>query len=107
MTSDRARYQGKPFLRLLECYVLFSIGELNSKYGRMLEQMTPKLQATYRTASPWHRIVEEQMGFTDALPERLREMWQQSIELERQRGGHIDPESWTRAVVDQNLLGGS
>ena len=38
------RYAGKPFLRVLECYVLWAIGELTSEHEKLLVTMTPKLR---------------------------------------------------------------
>ena len=37
------RYAGKPFLRLLECYVLAAIGELSDEQQATLRAMEPKL----------------------------------------------------------------
>jgi len=51
------RYAGKPFLRLIECYILGRIGELDGKQGAVLEGMTPKLRATYNRAGTWQNIV--------------------------------------------------
>ncbi len=37
------RYEGKPFLRLLECYVLWSVDALSASQAKMLNEVTPKL----------------------------------------------------------------
>jgi hypothetical protein len=40
------RYEGKPFLRLLECYVLWSVDELPASQAELLKEMTPRLAST-------------------------------------------------------------
>ena len=51
------RYHGKPFLRLLECYVLRAIGELSEDDESNLNSMLPKLREIYRVNGAWYEIV--------------------------------------------------
>jgi hypothetical protein len=41
------RYEGKPFLRLLECYVLSAIDELTDEQCAALSALEPKLRELY------------------------------------------------------------
>ena len=59
MNKDSGRYEGKPLLRLLECYVLLAIGELSSDDQLVLSEMTPKLQGVYKCSGRWDQIVEK------------------------------------------------
>ena len=45
--NDNERYLNKPFLRLLELYVLWAIYRLPEDQESLLLAMTPKLQKTY------------------------------------------------------------
>ncbi len=59
------RYAGKPFLRLLECYVLFAIGQLDEHQQETLQHMEPKLADVYNLSGTWLDIVSSQMAFPD------------------------------------------
>jgi hypothetical protein len=45
------RYAGRPFLRLLECYVLWAAGVLPAADEQRLEAMTPKLRGREKGTS--------------------------------------------------------
>ena len=98
------RYDGRPFLRLLECYVLWVIGELAASHAALLEEMTPQLQATYGFAHDWPQIIETSMAFSDEVPAGLRSMWERNSAAGATAGQGIDPESWARHVVDTNFI---
>lgn len=69
------RYAGKPFLRLIECYILDRIGQLDGKQRAALEGMTPKLRATYNRDGTWQDIVAGQMEFNDSFDSQVRASW--------------------------------
>lgn len=100
---DAARYQGRPFLRLLECYVLWAVGQLDARQAEVLERMTPKLRQTYRTGGSWQEIVAAEMGFPDSLPEALRSMWARNQQIARDDGTELEPEQFARMVADSNF----
>ena len=64
MTPER--YDGKPFLRLIDCYVLDSIGELDSGPRKTLRAMEPTLQAVYKRSGTWQEIVRSQVQLPSA-----------------------------------------
>lgn len=98
-----ARYDGKPFLRLLECYVLWAVGQLSAEDAESLEAMSASLAATYGRDGTWQRIVAAEMEFPAELPSALRGMWERTLGDAGDKRDSIDPESWARQVVDTNF----
>jgi hypothetical protein len=98
------RYDGKPFLRLLECYVLWSIDRLPMEYSEQLEEMTPRLAATYGADGTWQEIVAAQMEFPPGLPDALRGMWERTLANADEQQGEIDSQFWAQQVVDSNFV---
>ena len=41
------RYEGRPFLKLVDSFVLDCMGELDASQAFLLDQMLPTLQATF------------------------------------------------------------
>lgn len=99
------RYEGRPFLRLLELYVLWAVGQLPAENAMTLEQMTPKLQATYGFDAPWPQIIERVMELPADVPQALKEMWERNCRIAADAGTALDPETWARDVVDTNFAG--
>ncbi len=97
------RYEGKPFLRLVELYVLDAIGQLHDHYRETAEKMEPRLQATYGTKAPWQQIIAEQMEFPDTLPAAIRGLWDGYLEHHRKLGNSVDPEEFVVEFVDKNI----
>ena len=103
MTS---RYEGKPLLRLLECFVLDVIGELSDVDRRTLEKMTPKLQSTYMVQGNWQDILSKVMAFPIELGENIRSIWRQNLKLAGEADVDLHPEDFARRIVDENLARG-
>lgn len=97
------RYSGKPFLRLLECYVLDAIGQLDDGQRQTLRRMEPKLTDVYRMNGTWLDIVSAQMDFPESLPAQIREIWEKNLASARARGAAIDPNEFAVVFVDQNF----
>lgn len=97
------RYEGKPFLRLLECYVLWSVDHLPLGQAEKLEEMAPRLAATYGVDGTWQDIVAAQMEFSNGLPGALREMWERTLAIAGEQRVTVDPEVWAQQVVDSNF----
>src|SRR5258708_4001202 len=98
------RYTGKPFLRLLECYVLWSIGELAPKDEQKLVDMTPKLGDVYKRRSSWHEIVASEMEFPADLPQHIRALWQKSKQSDENGASELHAEDFAQMFVDENLV---
>lgn len=99
------RYAGKPFLRLLECYVLNAIGQLDAQQAESLRRMEPKLANLYGTQGSWVEIVSSQMDFPATLPAQINAIWEKGLLQARQQGMAIDPNEFAMAFVDENFSG--
>ena len=97
------RYSGKPFLRLLECYVLSAIGQLDDQQRQDLQRMEPKLAQLYGVTGTWSQIVTVQMDFPESLPAQIRAIWEKNLVSARERGAAVDPNEFAVAFVDQNF----
>ena len=97
------RYDGKPFLRLLDSYVLWSIGHLDATSAAGLERMEPKLQEVYGQGGTWQEIVARQMDFPDTLPATIEGIWNDGSAKAREQGWAVDPLEFTRQFVDTNF----
>ena len=92
-----SRYEGKPLLRVLECYVLWAIGELEEKDQILLVKITPKLQNIYNQKGKWQDIVTAIMELPENMPELVKQMW------EKYKDQGLTPEKFAQVFVDQNL----
>jgi hypothetical protein len=97
------RYDGKPLLRLLECYVLSAIDQINKDQSEILRSIEPKLALTYNRRGTWNQIIHDEMGFPDSLPMKIREVWESNLAHARANGESIDPNEFAMAFVDQNF----
>ena len=103
MTASNQRYQGKPLLRLLECYVLWTIDQLPETESGALRQMTPNLQSLYRRSGEWHDVIAAAIGLPPNAPELIRDLWLTSIEIARKNGVTLSPQRFAEMFVDQDL----
>lgn len=97
------RYEGKPLLRLLECYVLAAIDQLDDEQRDTLQKMAPKLAAVCSRQGTWSDIIRDEIGFPESLPMKIREIWEHNLTTLRERGVAVDPNEFAMAVVDQNF----
>ena len=100
MDEIQQRYAGKPFLRLLDAYVLWAIGELDEASDAAIERMAPDLRATYATDGQWQDIVAKQMDFSESMPGALRDLWVKA----RTSSAAPAAREFAMAVVDENFL---
>jgi hypothetical protein len=95
------RYTGNPWRRVLDAFVLWSIGALDDKSSAALEEMTPKLRQTFgMTSGSWQQVVMQQMDFDDAYLAWLREKWRRQQEFDRTIGQPSDPIAWAFQISD-------
>jgi|SRR5919108_2176103 hypothetical protein len=103
VTTFNQRYQGKPLLRLLECYVLWAIGQLPETDANTLQEMTPKLQAVYRTQGDWQQVIASAVNLPPNMPDLIRDVWAKNTEIARKSGVTLTPQQFAEVFVDQNL----
>jgi hypothetical protein len=97
------RYEGKPFLRLLECFVLSAIDALTDEQHAALTALEPKLHQLYGTQGSWSEVVAAQMGFPESVAEKIREIWRINSAKFAQAGAQINPEDFAQNFVDTNF----
>lgn len=97
------RYSGKPLLRLIECYVLDVVGQLDNQQRATLEAMEPKLQSLYKSGGTWRQIVAEQMNFDESLNDQIRGFWKMYSSDALARGMPVDANQFAMLFVNQNF----
>ncbi len=99
------RYTGKPFLRLLDSYVLAATGCMHADAEQALKDMEPKLRKAYGLEGDWKSIVEQRMNFRPGMPRAIREVWDKgAIKFMKANGGTPpDPREFTRHFVDTHF----
>ena len=97
------RYEGRPFLHLLECFVLWSVDELPASQAAILDEMAPKLASAYGSAGSWQDIVAAQMELSPELTDALRGMWERTLAGAGGQRDTVDPKLWAQQVVDLNF----
>ena len=101
--SNNERYQGKPMLRLLECYTLRAIDHLDAEDESNMVEMTPNLQSIYSAEGEWFEIIEKVMGLPPNMPELIKGMWNKNQEIAKQNKTTLPPQAFAEMFVDQNL----
>jgi hypothetical protein len=101
---DAGRYEGRPWLRLLDAYVLWAIGAIDDDTVARLERMTPKLRETFKKpGARWFEIVESEMDFPETLPATLSSSWEKNTRIAAERNEVIDPVDFAHRTVDENF----
>lgn len=95
------RYQGKPFLLLLEKYILDVIGELKRSDREGLEKMTPKLQRTFNHTGSWSEIVSAQLRLTPRDRDSIARNWKHNKQRADSKIKSVSPEDFARFLADQ------
>src|SRR5882672_2857882 len=103
MITLDSRYQGKPLLRLLECYVLWAIDQLPEKDADTLREMTPKLRSVYRAQGDWKQVIAKAVQLPADMPTMIKNLWLKNTEIARKNNATLTPQQFAEAFVDQNL----
>jgi hypothetical protein len=101
--SKNPRYNGRPLLRLIEFYVIDSVGELQPADARNLEAMTPKLREVYSTEGDWRDAVSKAMQFPETMPASIRDVWNKNQRIARENGTSLSAEEFAVIFVDANI----
>jgi hypothetical protein len=104
MHLSETRYEGKPLLRLLECYVLAKIECLSQKDEKALIALGPKLRTLYNVAGNWQHVIECVMHLPPDIPAQIRNLWVKNTEIARTNGVTLEPQQFAEMFVDQNLV---
>jgi len=104
--NTKKRYAGKPFIRLLECYVLRSIGELSLDEDKKLRNMEPTLHELYELDGSWYEIIESVMEFPSSLPSQIDTIWKKNQKLAELNNEELVPNDFAELFVDHNFQAG-
>ena len=66
------RYEGKPLVRLLELYVLWTIDDLSEADAAAMDRLTPELAEAFESTGSWQEIVARLMEFPPDMVERTQ-----------------------------------
>lgn len=95
------RYKGKPFLRLLDCYVLDAIGYLDAEQDEKLIEMEPKFREVFGQEGGWRDIVEARMQFPEGMAGAIRQVWDNGHDkFVAANGREPDPAEFVQVFVD-------
>lgn len=98
------RYEGKPFLRLLDSYVLDSIGHLDEANQKWLVEAEPFFRDTFGEKGTWREIVEKKMEFPANMEAAVQELWDKGrVRYLEHTGEEPDPVQFTIMFVDENF----
>lgn len=98
-----SRYEGRPLLRLVDCFVLDTIDQLDDAQRATLEALEPRLAKTFDASGTWQEMVGGQMGFAQDLPDKIRPFWRGYIDQAATQTLRADPQAFVVAFVAQNF----
>lgn len=94
-------------LRLLECYALDAIGQLNPEDQDTLSAMQPKLAQTFGVSGTWKEIIDQVMEFPAGMANAIEEMWKKNQGIASRSGAELTPQQFAEMFVDQNFADGT
>jgi hypothetical protein len=95
------RYDERPLLRLIECYVLDAIGELDDADRRRLESVALNIgRALDSTADTWQGAIADTFELPPAYPDSLRDDWASNRAAAAAAGAELTSQAFAEAVAD-------
>jgi hypothetical protein len=96
---DLERYKDKPFLLMLESYVLDAIGELPAA----MEQLTKTVSGKFFGAGDWRKRLREEVGLDKSLNDQLKQLWKENVQIAKSKGIELVPHEFAQALVEANF----
>lgn len=98
------RYAGKPFLELLDAYVLDAIGALDAATDAALTAREGEFARLFGRAGPWRDTVVARMQFPAGMAGAIRELWDKgAVRFRAAQGQEPDPAAFARTFVDTHF----
>lgn len=98
------RYQGKPFLKLLDSYVLSAIGQLDAPTEAWLTENHAYFESIFGVKGNWREIVEQRMQFPEGTSAAILETWEKgAVKYREHTGEDPHPVNFTHTFVDTNF----
>ena len=95
------RYAGKPFLKLVDSFVLKCIGELDPAQEAVLRKMEPKLRQTYSCDGSWDDIIISVLHFSPDIRTSIRDLWLKNQAIARQNQVTLTPMQLVEMFVEK------
>src|SRR5687767_7461364 len=93
------RYKDKPFLLMLESYVLDAIGEL----PQHMEQLAKSVSSKLFGGGDWRRRLREEVGFDKSLNEQLKQLWKENQQIAKEKGAELLAQDFAQVLVEANF----
>ncbi|MEO7496305.1 MAG: hypothetical protein ABIT83_05715 [Massilia sp.] len=97
------RYQGKPFLRLLDSYLLDVIGQLGAPQQQVMLEVQPTLARTFNFNGSWQELVVKQLELPVDFPDSVRVMWAGYQAHAKKQGLSLGPNEFVEQFVADNF----
>lgn len=98
------RYDGKPFLRLLDSYVLDTIGHLDEANRKWLVESEPYFRSKFGGTGSWRNIVANRMQFPEGIDAAIVETWEKGgARFRANTGENPEPVQFAHTFVDSNF----
>ena len=98
------RYAGRPFLELVDSYIMDAIGHLSADADATLVAREPQFRAQFGAGDGWRQIVERQMKFPAGFAGAVREVWDKGrVKFVAAQGHEPDPAQFTQSFVDSKF----
>ena len=101
--AESFQLSADPFIRLLECYVLWAIRLLPEKQAEILEQLAPKFRKTFGKEGSWQQVISAHMEFPPDMVEQLTVLWEKNRTLAAKNGENLRPDDFARLFVSKNF----
>ncbi len=98
------RYEGKPFLKFVDSFILKAIGALDPAMAAKLDAATPQLQQAFGSSGSWEDIVIEQLAFEPDVRAQIGALWETNTALARASGGELTPMQFVTVFVADNIM---
>lgn len=100
---ESERYIEAPFLRLVDAFILQSIGFLDPLVEAKLNKMSPRINALYGIRGTWEEVVMKKTGFTQTSRGDIYQLWRNYGYIAYRCGNQLSPVAFTKIIVDQNV----
>lgn len=98
------RYERRPLLRLLECYVLEALGQLDEQARATMRQLESRLRQLYGVDGSWETILAAVVRMPPNTPDQIRAMWARNVEIAKSRSETLSPQRFAEMFVDSNFV---
>ncbi len=88
-------------LRLLECCILRSLGQLSESQQIQLTAATPKLRAVFRQAGEWHQIVRAALDLPPNFEAIVQRKWSQYLRTSPNSDDLVGAQSFANELAKQ------